>query len=82
MMGPSGNGSEAFRTYFANREPRDEEIMGLLAVSAMANGEFPAGDGFSALVEALAALSPATRAKICREFCRELKNLRRQMAPA
>jgi len=64
---------EGFRAYFAEREPKDEEILGLLAVSTMMTGEFHMGDSFPTPLEALAALSRSSRAEICREFRRELK---------
>lgn len=71
-----------FRTYFENREPKEEEILGLLAVSTVLNGEFPAGKGFPTPLEALRTLSNSSRAEICREFRRELKNCLKQLTPA
>ncbi len=73
---------EGFLAYFAEHEPKDEEILGLLAVSSMINGEFQVGDSFPTPVEALAVLSPSSRAEICREFRRELKACLRQMTAA
>ncbi len=73
---------EGFLSYFASHEPRDEEILGLLAVSTMISGEFHMGDSFPTPVEALAALSGSGRAEICREFRRELKSFLRQMTAA
>ncbi len=73
---------DGFRAYFEGREPKDEEILGLLAVSTMMTGEFRMGDSFPTPVEALAALSESSRAELCREFRRELKACLRQLCPA
>ena len=66
---------DGFRSYFAEREPRDEEVLGLLSISSMMSGEFRRGDNFPTPTEALAALSDAGRAEICRHFRRQLKSL-------
>jgi hypothetical protein len=71
-----------FRAYFEKREPKDEEILGLLAVSTVMGGEFPGEDGFPTPLEALAALSRPSRAEICRQFRKELRNCLQQLAPA
>jgi hypothetical protein len=63
---------EGFRTYFADRDPKDEEILGLIAVSTMMSGELRMGDSYPTPLEALAALSPSSQEAICREFRREL----------
>jgi hypothetical protein len=73
---------DGFRAYFENREPKDEEILGLLAVSTVMGGEFAREDGFPTPLEALAALSRASRAEICREFRKELKHCLQQLTPA
>jgi hypothetical protein len=65
---------EGFRAYFAGRDPRDEEILGILAVNTMMSGEFHMGDSFPTPLEALAALSGSSRAEICQQFRRELKH--------
>ncbi len=70
----SGDEPDGFRAYFAAREPRDEEVLGLLTISATLNSEFPYDDCFPTLAEALAALSPAARSDICREFREEFRN--------
>lgn len=64
--------SDGFLAYFAAQEPRDEEILSLLAISTM-SGDFPWRDRFPTPLEALAALSSSTRSEICREFRRQLK---------
>jgi hypothetical protein len=64
---------DGFRSYFASHEPKDEEILGLLAVSSLINGDFQAADGFPTPLEALAALSPESRQVLCKEFRKELK---------
>lgn len=73
---------DGFRAYFADREPKDGEILGLLAISVMMNGDFPMGSRFPSPVEALGALSNSGRAEICRDFRRELKGCLRQLTPA
>jgi len=62
---------EGFLPYFATHEPRDEEIMALLAISTLLGGEFRSDARFPTTVEALAALPPELRAEICNSF-REL----------
>ncbi len=64
---------DGFRSYFSTHEPKDEEILGLLAVSSMINGDFQTGEGFPSPLEALAALSPESRQILCEEFRKELK---------
>lgn len=73
---------DGFRAYFADRQPKDEEVLGLLAIMVMTNGQFPMSDRFPTPVEALAALSNSSRAEICREFRKELKTCLRQLTPA
>lgn len=66
--------AEGFRSYFISHEPRDEEILGLLAVSTMMAGEVHMGDSFPTPLEALAALSPRSRRTLCDQFRKELKH--------
>jgi hypothetical protein len=73
---------DGFRAYFAQRQPKDEEILGLLAIMVMTNGRFPMSERFPTPVEALAALSNSSRTEICRQFRKELKTCLRQMTPA
>ena len=73
---------EGFVYYFLVREPQDEEILALLAISPMTDLRFDMGDNYPTLVEALAALSPAARQEICREFRKELKSCLRPMTAA
>ena len=73
---------EGFRAYFEGREPEDEEILGLIAVSTTMTGELHWGDSFPTSLEALARLSRTGRAEICRTFRRELHELLEQIAPA
>jgi len=65
--------------YFAERDPKDEEILGLLAVSMTMGGESPFREWFPSPLEALAALSGPSRLEICRVFRKELKS---KFAPA
>ncbi len=73
---------DGFRSYFAGHEPRDEEILGLLAVSSMIDGDFQVGDGFPTPLEALAALSPESQHILCEEFRKELKACTGQLTAA
>ncbi len=69
---------DACLDYFADREVRDEAILGLLAVSTFMSGEIRAN--FSTSAEARASLTHACRSKICREFRRELQACLRHVA--
>ncbi len=71
---------DGFRAYFSNREPKDDEILGLLAVSVLMSGEFPMHDDFPTPLEALAALSSGSREEICEGFRRDLKACLQQLA--
>ncbi len=82
LMERSSAEPDGFRSYFADRDPRDEEILGLLAVSAMMSGEYHLSDRFPSPVEALAALSSPGRLEICREFRKELKASLRHLTAA
>jgi hypothetical protein len=73
---------EGFLSYFVDHEPKDEEILGLLAVSTMMGGDGDMTDSFPTSVEALAALSPTRQAEICHEFRKELKNCLRSISAA
>jgi hypothetical protein len=73
---------DGFRSYFSNREPKDDEILGLLAVTVLMSGDFPMHDFFPTPLEALAALSSESRAEICEEFRKDLKACLRQMTAA
>jgi hypothetical protein len=73
---------EGFLSYFIDHEPKDEEILGLLAVTTMMGGDDDMADSFPTSVEALAALSPTRQAELCREFRKELKNCLRQISAA
>lgn len=73
---------EGFLSYFVDHEPKDEEILGLLAVSTMMGGDGDMTDSFPTSVEALAALSNDRQAEICREFRKELKNCLRKISAA
>jgi hypothetical protein len=68
----SSHEQDGFLAYFRSREPRDEEILCLLAVSTVTGapdlGEYPTP------VEALAALSHSSRSEICRAFRAEIRN--------
>jgi len=73
---------EGFRMYFAEHQPKDEEILGLLAVSSMMSGEVHFGDSFPTPLEALAALSRRSRRILCDEFRKELKHCLNELATA
>lgn len=75
----SSRDPEGFAAYFSGREPRDEEILGLIAVTVLLSGKYHLADRYPAPAEALAALSPAERSEICREFRHCLKDSKRQL---
>ena len=74
----SSKDSQGFAAYFSDREPRDEEILSLIAVTVLLSGKYHLADRYPAPAEALAALSAADRNQICREFRRCLHDSRRQ----
>jgi hypothetical protein len=82
IMQRSAEEPDGFRAYFHDRDPKDEEILGLIAISAISSGEFPHAEFFPTPVEALAALSASARSVICREFRKELRGCLRQMPEA
>lgn len=59
--------------YFQGREPRDEEVLGLLAVSGPLAGDSPFAYWFPSPLEALAALSPSSRLEVCEIFRQQLR---------
>jgi hypothetical protein len=64
---------DGFLSYFSQNVPRDEEILGLIAVNTMLSGQKRLSDRFPSPAEALAALSPESRSEICRLFRDRLK---------
>lgn len=73
---------EGCLSYFADHEPKDEEILGLLAIAITVSPDAPIADFFPTTFEALAALSPARHSEICREFRKQLRNCLRQVSIA
>jgi hypothetical protein len=73
---------DGFRSYFLEHQPKDEEILGLLAVSSMMSGEVQVGDSFPSPLEALAALSRRSRRILCDKFRKELKHCLNELAAA
>jgi len=73
---------EGCLSYFVDHEPKDEEILGLLAIAADVTPDTPISDFFPTTFEALAALSPARQSEICREFRKQLRNCLRQISVA
>lgn len=73
---------EGFLSYFADHDPKDEEILGLLAVSTLMSSEFHQGGNFPTPAEALAAISPGSRSEICDAFRKELKACLRHVTAA
>jgi hypothetical protein len=69
----SAGEGEGFLSYFTEHMARDEEILGLIAVSTMLSGQKRLSDRFPSPAEALAALSPESRSEICRLFRSRLK---------
>ncbi len=72
MIERSAAEADGFLAYFAAQEPKDEEILGLLAIST-GSDEFPLRERFPTPLEALAALSASSRSEICRQFRKQLK---------
>ena len=64
---------DGFLAYFADHEPKDAEILGLLAIGMTLSAEPPLSNVFPTTLEALAALSAAGRAEICHDFRKQLK---------
>ena len=75
----SAKDREGFAAYFSDREPRDEEILGLIAVTVLLNGKYHLADRYPTPAEALAALPAGDRSQICQEFRRQLQACRRQL---
>jgi hypothetical protein len=78
LVEDSSKDSQGFAAYFSDRQPRDEEILGLIAVTVLLSGKYHLADRYPTPAEALAALSAADRSKICQEFRRHLQASRRQ----
>ena len=74
----SSRDSEGFAAYFSDREPRDEEILGLIAVTVLLSGKYHLADRYPTPAEALAALSADERSEICKEFRLHLQACQRQ----
>jgi len=74
----SSRDREGFAAYFSGRQPRDEEILGLIAVTVLLSGKYHLADRYPTPAEALAALSPEDRTEICLEFRRQLEICQRQ----
>jgi len=70
---------EGFAAYFSDHEPRDEEILGLIAVTVLLSGKYHLADRYPTPAEALASLSAADRGEICSEFRRHLQTCQRQL---
>lgn len=70
---------EGFAAYFSNRNPRDEEILGLISVTVMLSGKYHLAERYPTPAEALAALDPADRSEICEEFRHHLQTCQRQL---
>jgi hypothetical protein len=79
LVEDSARDREGFAAYFSGREPRDEEILGLIAVTVLLSGKYHLADRYPTPAEALAALSSGDRSEICREFRRHLLESQRQL---
>jgi len=79
LVESSSRDREGFAAYFSDREPRDEEILGLIAVTVLLSGKYHLADRFPTPAEALAALSAADRSEICHEFRHHLRDCQRQL---
>lgn len=74
----SSRDSEGFAAYFSDREPRDEEILGLIAVTVLLSGKYHLADRYPTPAEALAALSADDRREICQAFRLHLQACQQQ----
>jgi hypothetical protein len=77
LVDRSASEPEGFAAYFSEREPKDEEILGLIAVTTMLSAKYHLADRFPAPAEALASLPPEARMDICNEFRRQMRHCRR-----
>lgn len=75
----SARDREGFAAYFYDRQPRDEEILGLIAVTVLLSGKYHLADRYPTPAEALAALPAEDRAEICQEFRHHLEACQRQL---
>jgi len=73
---------EGCLSYFLDHEPKDEEILGLLAVATTVTPDAPIAAVFPTSFDALAALSPSRQSEICLEFRKQLKNCLQQISIA
>ena len=80
LVKQSASETEGFADYFNGREPKDEEILGLIAVTTMLSGKYRLADRFPAPAEALASLSPEARTEICNEFRLQMRRSSRQLS--
>ncbi len=71
---------DGFADYFYEREPKDEEILGLIAVATLLSGKYRLAERFPSPAEALASLPRDARLDICNEFRRQLRTCHRQMS--
>jgi hypothetical protein len=78
LVEDSARDSEGFAAYFSDREPRDEEILGLIAVTVLLSGKYHLADRYPTPAEALASLSPSDRSEICQDFRTQLHACQRQ----
>lgn len=78
LVESSSRDSEGFAAYFSDREPKDEEILGLIAVTVLLSGKYHLADRYPTPAEALAALSADERSEICQEFRLQLQACQRQ----
>lgn len=69
---------EGFASYFSDHEPKDEEILSLIAITTLLSGRFHLKERYPSPAEALAALTPDARAQICREFREQFRTFNRQ----
>jgi len=72
ILARSGSDPDGFCAYFSSHDPKDEEILCLLAISTM-SPKFPMRHRFPTPLEALAALSASSRSEICESFRNRLK---------
>ena len=64
---------EGFAAYFSDHEPKDQEILGFIAVTTMLSGKYHLAERYPTPAEALASLPAAARGEICNEFRQQLR---------
>lgn len=76
----SASEPDGFADYFVGREPKDEEVLGFIAVTTLLSCKYHLAERFPTPAEALAALPAAARSEICNEFRQKLRGSQRLLS--